>query len=217
MPQSSQMSMPPPATAGDVGIDVAKAWLDVAVRPSGETGRTANLEADLPAVVERLQALGPQLVVLEATGRQGGYERVVVALLASAGMPIAVVHPPQGRAFATATGRLATTDRLDAGVLAHVAAAVRPQPRPLPDAQAQALGAVVKRRQQLVTMLAAKKHRRQQAAPVARPLGAAPSAWLERALAERDQQLDRLVRASPLWRERDDRLRSGPASARWSR
>ncbi len=196
-----------PATACYVGIDVAKAWLDVAVRPSGTTWRTANVETDLPELVERVRRLEPVLVVLEATG---GYERVVVALLATAGLPVAVVNPRQVRDFAKATGRLAKTDRLDAGVLAHFAEAVRPQPRPLPDEQAQVLGALVERRHQVVTMLAAEKNRRQQAAAVVRPLVAAHIEWLEQALAELDREVDRLLRASPLWRERDDLLRSVP-------
>lgn len=195
------------ATACYVGIDVAKAWLDIAVRPSGTTWRTANTETELPALVERVRQVGPALVVLEATG---GYERMVVALLATAGIPVAVVNPRQVRDFAKATGRLAKTDRLDAGVLAHFAEAVRPQPRPLPDEQAQALSALVERRHQVVTMLAAEKNRRQQAVAVVRPLVAAHIAWLEQALAELDGELDRLLRASPLWRERDDLLQSVP-------
>jgi transposase len=207
MQERSQMPVEPPATVCSVGIDVANAWLDVAVRPSGATWRTANAEADLPALVERLQALGPQLVVLQATG---GYERAVVALLATVGLPIAVVNPRPVRDFAKATGRLAKTDRLDAGVLAHFAEAVRPQPRPLPDEQAQALGALVERRHQVVTMLAAEKNRRQQAAAVVRPLIAAHLEGLERAAAQLDQELDRLLRATPIWRERDDLLRGVP-------
>ncbi len=204
-----EQAQPPvePATACYVGIDVAKAWLDVAVRPSGVRWRTAHAEADLPPLVDQLRQLGPQLVVLEATG---DYERVVVARLATAGIPIAVVNPRQVRDFAKATGRLAKTDQLDAGVLAHFAEAVRPQSRPLPDEQAQALGALVERRHQVVTMLAAEKNRRQQAAPLVRPLIAEHIAWLERALTELDRELDRLLRASPLWRERDDLLRSVP-------
>jgi transposase len=201
---------PPHAAAATpcfVGIDVAKAWLDVAVRPGGQTWRTANTEEELPALVERVRQLGPQLVVLEATG---GYERVVVALLATAGVPIAVVNPRQVRDFAKATGRLAKTDRLDAAVLAHFAEAVRPAPRPLPDEQAQALGALVERRHQVVTMLTAEKNRRQQAVAVVRPRIAEHIAWLEQALSELDRELDRLLRASPLWCERDDLLQSVP-------
>ena len=134
MPESESRQIPsePPAaavTACSVGIDVAKAWLDIAVRPSGTTWRTANAETDLPELVERVRRVEPVLVVLEATG---SYERVVVALLATARLPVAVVNPRQVRDFAKATGRLATTDRLDAGVLAHFAQAVRPQPARCP-------------------------------------------------------------------------------------
>src|SRR5260221_12584770 len=122
MQESGQSPSPIEATTTPcyVGIDVAKAWLDVAVRPNGTTWRTANAEAELPPLVERVQQLGPQLVVLEATG---GYERVVVALLATAGVPSAGVNPRQVRDFAKATGRLAKTDQLDAAGAPHSACA----------------------------------------------------------------------------------------------
>jgi transposase len=111
------------------------------------------------------------------------------------------------RDFARATGHLAKTDALDAAVLAHFAEALRPTPRPLPDAQQQALAALVERRQQLVGMLTAEKKRLQQALPAVRTTVATHSAWLEQALAELGGDLDQTLRASPLWRERDQLLR----------
>src|SRR5262249_12619555 len=113
-----------------VGIEVSKAALDVALRPSGAPWRSANDEAGVAELVARLQPLAPPLVVLEATG---GLERLAVAALALAGLPVVVVHPRQVRDFAKATGQLAKTEALDAAVLAHFAQAIRPQPRPLPD------------------------------------------------------------------------------------
>ena len=129
-----------------VGIDVSKARLDIAVRPRGEAWQCANDETGIAALVERLrswQPLAPQLIVLEATG---GLERLVVAALALAGLPVAVVNPRQARDFAKATGRLAKTDAVDAAVLAHFAQALQPPPRSLPDAATQALAARVERR-----------------------------------------------------------------------
>jgi transposase len=190
-----------------VGIDVSKAALDVAQRPNGEPWRVANEEAGITELVDRLRPLGPELIVLEATG---GLERLVVAALALAGLPVAVVNPRQVRDFAKATGRLAKTDALDAAALAHFAEAIRPQPRPLPDAQSQALAALVERRHQLVGMLTAEKNRLRQALPAVRPQIAAHSAWLEQALREEDGELDQMLHASPLWRERDQLLRSVP-------
>src|SRR5262249_43643429 len=195
------------ATPCYVGIDVAKAWLDVAVRPSGARWRVANAEAELPALVACLRSLLPAAVVLEATG---GYERAVVAALALAELPVIVVNPRQVRAFARATGRLAKTDALDAGVLAHFAEAVRPAPRPLPDAATQTLAALVERPHQLATVLTAEKNRRQQALPAVRSLVQTHIQWLEQALAELDQTLDEMLHTSPLWRERDQWLQSVP-------
>src|SRR5262245_25553295 len=126
-----------------VGIDVAKAQLDIALRPSGERWTVPNDTGGVVTLVEQLQPLHPTLMVLEATG---GLERVVTAALATAGLPVVVVHPRQARDFARATGQLAKTDALDAGALAHFADVIRPTPRPLPDAQTQALRALLGRR-----------------------------------------------------------------------
>jgi transposase len=137
-------------------------------------------------------------------------ERLAVATLALAGLPVAVLNPRQVRAFAKAIGQLAKTDTLEAGVLAHFAEAIRPTPRPLPDAASQALAALVERRRQLVGMLTAEKSRFQQALPPVRPKVAAHIAWLEQALKELDAELDQTLHASPLWREREALLRSVP-------
>jgi transposase len=196
-----------PTVAVFAGIDVSKTALDVALRPEGAPWRCANDEAGIADLVGRLQPLGPRLIVLEATG---GLERLVVAALALAGLPVAVVNPRHVRDFAKASGRLAKTDALDAAALAHFAAALQPQPRPLPDAQEQALAALVERRRQVVGMLTAEKNRFQQALPAVRAKVAAHIAWLEQALAELDAELDQTLRASPLWRERDQLLRSVP-------
>ncbi len=139
-----------------VGVDVAKDRLDVAVRPSGETWSAPNDDAGITAVVTRLRPLDPALIVCEATG---GFERAAIAALAAAGLPVVVANPRQVRDFARATGQLAKTDQLDAGILALFAERVRPTPRPLPDAAAQLLDAVLTRRRQLLEMLVAEKNR----------------------------------------------------------
>jgi transposase len=190
-----------------VGIDVAKAWLDVAVRPGGLQWRVANSDGELPALVGQLHRLKPQAIVLEATG---GYERGVVAALAAAGLRVVVVNPRQVRDFAKATGKLAKTDRLDAHVLAHFAQAVQPEPRPLADEATRRLAALLERRSQLVAMLTAEKNRCQQAPASVRPLIESHIAWLDAALDQLNRELDQALRESPLWREREDLLRSVP-------
>ena len=189
-----------------VGIDVAAAHLDVAVRP-GEAWRVANDEAGVAALAERLAALAPALVVLEATG---GRELLAAGALAAAGLPVAVVNPRQVRDFARATGQLAKTDALDAQLLARFAAAVRPAPRPLPDAAAQELQAVLARRRQVVEMLVAERNRLGSAPRPVRADIAAHVAWLRRRLAALDAALAELIRASPVWRAKEDLLRSVP-------
>jgi transposase len=191
-----------------VGIDVAKASLDVAMRPNGEERHVANDAAGIAEVVAWLQTIGPRVIVVEATG---GYEAPLVAELGIAALPVAVVNPRQVRDFARATGRLAKTDQLDAQVLAHFAEAVRPTPRPLPDEAAQELKALLERRRQVVAMRTAEENRlgATRVATV-RTRIQAHLAWLETDLAAVDDQLRQQLRASPLWREQDDLLRSVP-------
>jgi transposase len=147
------------------------------------------------------------LIVLEATG---GLETPVVTALVEAGWPVAVINPRQARDFAKATGRLAKTDALDAEVLAHFGHAIRPEPRPWKDAEAQALTALIQRRRQVVAMLTAEKNRLASAHPRVQPDIEATIAWLEQRLKDHDGDLQRQLRASPLWREQDDLLRGVP-------
>jgi transposase len=198
-----------------VGIDVAKHRLDVHLRPSGESLAIDHGEDEITALIERLVALEPTLVVLEATG---GLEVRLAAALAAAGLPVAVVNPRQVRSFARAIGRLAKTDRLDARAIAHFAEAVRPPVRPLPDEATRRLGALVARRRQLLEMLVAERNRRHAADPALHERLDAHLRWLEEALAEIEGDLDGAVRASPVWRAKEALLRSvpgiGPVSAR---
>ena len=190
-----------------VGIDVAKATLDVAVRPLGEQWRVTNTEAEIGGLVARLNALHPQVIVLEATG---GYEHAVVAALAAAQCPVVVANPRQVRDFAKSTGQLAKTDAIDADILAFFAERIQPTPRPLPNAAAQALDALLTRRRQLVQMLTAEKNRLGQArSPIRRSLRE-HIRWLERQLDRVDRELDTTIQASPVWRAKDNLLQSTP-------
>jgi transposase len=198
-----------------MGIDVAKAWLDVATSADEPVRRIANDAEGIAAFVADLRAGAPRLVVLEATG---GYETAVTAALVAAGVAVAVVNPRQVRDFARATGQLAKSDALDARVLALFAARVQPPPRPLPDAVAQDLAALLARRRQLLEMRTAEQHRRPTLAPRLRPALDAHVVWLSQQLTDLDGALDQTLRASPVWREKEDLLRSipgiGPVVAR---
>jgi transposase len=190
-----------------VGIDVAKAECAVAVRPSGARWTVPQTEAGWAALTRELQALAPTLVLLEATG---GLELPVTSVLAAAGLPVAVVNPRQVRDFAKATGTLAKTDALDAAVLAHFAEAIRPSPRPVPDATTQTLAALVTRRRQLVEMCTAEENRLASAPPRLQASLRAHIRWLERQLAALDRDLDHTIRTHPGWRVQDELLQSVP-------
>ncbi len=198
-----------------IGIDVAKAELVVAARPTGERWTVANDERGVRTLVERFERDAPELIVLEATG---GYELLCVAGLAAVGLPIVVVNPRQVRDFAKATGQLAKTDRIDADILALFAERVHPAVRPLPDAAAQELDALLARRRQLIEMLQAERNRLGQVfgrgkRPVKKSLKS-HIAYLERELRIADTDLGEMVRQSPAWRERDDLLQSVPGVGR---
>ena len=191
-----------------VGIDIAKDQVDVHVHPTDERFQLSRNDAGLAELVARLQPLGPRLVVLEATG---GYEIPVAAVLASAGVPVAVVNPRQIRDYARATGQLAKTDALDARLMALFAEAVHPEVRPLPTPEAQALGDLVTRRRQLVDMLGAERNRHHQARDLRLQRRIATHIrWLTKALAEIEADLGTRIRSSPIWRERDTLLHSVP-------
>jgi transposase len=195
------------ALAVFVEVDVGKAHLDVAERPNGTTWRGAHDEAGITQLVTRWQAAPPTLIVLDATG---GLEVPLAAALGTAGLAVVVVNPRQVRHFAQAIGQLAKTDRLDAALLARFAEVVRPAPRPLPDAQAQALAALVTRRSQLVAMLVAEQQRLSTAPRSVRARVEAHVSWLRTEREALDQELGQTIQQTPLWRERDDLLRSVP-------
>ena len=195
-----------------VGIDVSKAQLDVAVRPTGKRWVLPYDETGIEGLIPQIVDLEPALVLLEATG---GLELPLVAALAAAALPVVVVNPRQVRDFAKATGTLAKTDTLDAGVLAHFADAVRPEVRPLKDAETQVLNSLTARRHQVMTMLVSEKNRLGTASGAVSPRAVSPRieahiAWLEQELSDLDKGLRQTLRQSPVWREKDDLLRTVP-------
>src|ERR1700752_3871986 len=148
-----------------VGIDVSKERLDVHVHPAGRVLSLSRDGAGLEELIGLLASVAPQLVAVEATG---GFETVVVAALAAAGLPVVVVNPARVRAFARALGPRAQTGPIDARVIAHFAAATNPPVRPLPDSATQALADLVTRRRQIIQMIVAEGHREKRASVRAR-------------------------------------------------
>lgn len=190
-----------------VGIDVSKSTLDVALRPERKAWSTVNTEQGICALVVELKALTPTLIVLESTG---GLQMPLVGALAAAQLPVVVVNPRQVRDFAKATGKLAKTDTIDAHVLAWFGEAVRPEIRPLKDRQAQELTALITRRRQLVEMLSAEKNRLNTAPqPICKDIKA-HILWLEKRLHNVNNDLDKAIKESPAWREKDQILQSAP-------
>ena len=168
----------------------------------------ANEKAGVKALVKRLGTLQPAWIVLEATG---GLERPLMHALVGAELPVAVVNPRQVRDFAKATGQLAKTDSIDAEVLARFAEAVRPALRPLPDAVTLELRALTARRRQIIEMIGAEKNRLAMASKAVRKRIEAHIHWLEQELDRADQDLDRSIQQSPIWKQNEDLLRSVPS------
>jgi transposase len=195
-----------------VGIDVSKASLDVFVQPTGAAWQVPNTLVQIEALGEQLTALAAERIVLEASG---GYEALVVAVLASRQLPVVVVNPRQVRDFARAMGQLAKTDRIDAQVLARFGEAIRPELRAMPDATTRTVRALVSRRRQLQEMLVAEQNRLISAAvqdapePLREQLGEHID-WLRRQVSDVDDEVRREVQASSVWRERENLLRTIP-------
>lgn len=188
-----------------VGIDVSKATLEVGVLPQETFWSSPNNEAGREELVTRLCAMAPTLIVLEATG---GYEAVIAAQLAAAGLPVVVMNPRQVRDFAKACGKLAKTDRIDARLLALYAKTMRPDVRPLKDEHSRELDALFIRRRQIVEMLTMEKNRLGTAAARVRKGLKAHIVWLEKRLEEVDGELQALIEESPVWRAKDEILQS---------
>ena len=200
-----------------IGIDVSKADLVIAVHPSGETWTSATTAIAMETLVTRVCDLRPQLIVMEATA---GYELPLAAACSAAQLPIVIVNPRQVRAFAQAIGRTAKTDVIDAAVLALFGARVQPAPRPLADAATRALAGLIARRRQLLEMLGAERRRLEQApptGPITRDLRN-HIRWLERRVADVDDEIGTAIQHSAVWRVQEDLLRSvpgiGPITAR---
>ena len=191
-----------------IGIDVCKQQLEVAAHESDYQFRCANKVSAFGELIAELIAWRPRLIVLEATG---GLETRVVSALHTAGLPVVVVNPRQVRDFAKALGQLAKTDRLDARVLAHFAAAIKPPLRPIKAKEQQELDALIGRRGQLVEILADEKNRRASAASeTVREQIKEHIDWLEDRIAELDQQIKALLQTSPRWQVKDQILQSVP-------
>jgi len=188
-----------------VGIDVSKAHLDVAVRPERSKWRTPNTEDGITELVSRVRELEPAHVVLEATGK---YERGIASALWKAGLPVSRINPRQVRDFARATGQLAKTDELDAGILARFAEAVRPEVRELPDDASEELKELVARRRQIVDMITAEKNRLRTAGRVVRPYIKQHTDWLEEELKKLNKELDKQLQGTPGWQEKDALLQT---------
>lgn len=191
-----------------VGIDVSKERLDVHVAASGEAFFVANDAAGIEALASRLSQAGASLVALEATG---GFEALAAAMLGAAGLPVAVVNPAQVRSFADAMGKRAKTDPIDAAVIARFAIATGTVARPLADVETRLFADLVARRRQIIAMIVAEEARarraqgRQLKKSIARLLAA-----LTRELESLDEEIDGQIRASPMWRIKENLLASVP-------
>lgn len=190
-----------------IGVDVSKERLDVAVRPSGEHNSFTNDEAGIAQMTDCLGRLSPEMILFEATG---GWQMNAVNALAARRLPVVIINPRQVRDFAKATGQLAKTDTIDAGILAHFAEAVRPEIRELKPLEARKLEALNTRRRQIVEMLTAERNRLITAPEWTRGDIEEHIAILKKRLAAINKDIDKLIRQSPLWREKDKILKSFP-------
>jgi|SRR5215510_2310494 len=189
-----------------IGIDVAKKFLEIGVHQSDYHFRCPNDPKNFPALIAELIPLRPARIVLEATG---GLERALLQALHGVGLPVVVVNPRQVRDFAKALGLLAKTDRLDARVIAHFAAAIQPPVRPVKAQQETELDALMGRRTQLSDMLTQEKNRRGSAATKAtREDIDEHIEWLEERLQELDEKLKEQLKCSASWQQKDKILQS---------
>jgi transposase len=188
-----------------VGIDVSKARLDVAL--GDQFFSIQHTEEEMSHLVEKLKSASPQLIVLEASG---ALERPLVAYLAEAGLPVVVVNPRQVRDFARATGKLAKTDKIDAHILARFAEAIKPEQRPLKEAERQQLADMVARRKQIVGMISQEKNRLLRASVRVRPDIEHHLAYLKERLDGSNKDIEKHIKATPVYQELVELLSTVP-------
>ena len=188
-----------------VGVDISRDTLDIAIQGDDKPRQFMNNQDGIRKACDFLSRLKPTLIVFEATG---GYEIPLYIALNEVNLPAAPVNPRQVRDFARATGKLAKTDVLDARVIAHFAAALHPQPRPIPESQE--IKEIVARRNQLVQMIVAEKNRYHSARKSIKERIQAHIQWLEEELDNTNKELEQRIRNNPEWQKKDDLLQSMP-------
>lgn len=188
-----------------IGIDVCKASLDVHSLPSNGAWQADNTPAGITGLVEKLLLEHPSLIVMEATG---GLEMPVACALMEAGLPVAIVNPRQARDFAKAMGQLAKTDQVDARLLALFGQRIRPEVRPLKDAEQQAFSQMLARRRQLVDMRVAEQNRWFMAQGAVRGNIEKHIEWLKQYIDDVDKDLGQFVQNSPAWQAKENLLKS---------
>jgi transposase len=195
------------ATKVFVGVDVSKDNLDVAIGSEKQILTFANDQKGVDALIEKLNRIGPELIVFESTG---GYERLAASLFVEAGLPVVIVNPRQVRDFAKSAGILAKTDAIDARVIARFAEAVKPDVRQLKDHQTSELTALVTRRRQIIEMIVAENNRLKLANKRNKKDIKDHIRWLQKRLDKIESDIDKMIQSSPIWRCKDDILRSVP-------
>ncbi|NOX81075.1 MAG: IS110 family transposase [Deltaproteobacteria bacterium] len=190
-----------------VGIDVAKEKLDIASRPGKAFWTISNCEKEFGPLIDKLAEISPDLIVLEATG---GLEMPVASALATAGLPVVIINPRQIRNFAKAIGTLAKTDRIDADIIARFGESIKPEIRPLKDEQTKELTEVLTRRRQLVDMLTAEKNRLPTMRTKIKKDIEKHIKWLEKRIKDSEDELEKRIKQSPIWRKQDEIVKSVP-------
>jgi transposase len=190
-----------------VGIDVSKAWLDVAVDPTGEYWRTENNETAIAELSIRIAVLKPTCIVVEATG---GYEARLVKALCDANLPVARVNPGRVRRFAQGLNWLAKTDKIDAKLLARFADKANPRLTQLPTEHEKRLAALVKRRKQVLEMLVSEHNRLETADPDVLPFIKDSMGMLQKQLEVLDQTIQDLIDNTPDLKGKQELMLSVP-------
>lgn len=189
------------------GIDVSKATLDVAITNRKEIKNFTNDENGYKQIIKYLKEYMPELTVMEATG---GLEKLLVAYLVEAALPVVIANPRQVRDFAKAKGKLAKTDSIDARIIAEFAKEVHPAVRPFSDKQTDEIKAMLVRRQQIKDMITMENNRLWSADPQVQPSIQDHLNWLKQELKELDQEIGDKIQKSPVWKEKDNLLKSVP-------
>jgi len=191
----------------NVGVDTGKHQLDIYIRPLDIYFTVPNDEKGISKAISEIKKHQPTRIIIEATGR---LEHAFILACSKANLPFVVANPLHIKKFAGAIGRLAKTDRLDAGLIAHYGESIKPKLSLLKPDKIRTMSDLLSRRRQLTTMQTMEKNRLKIMPKRLSSLINPILTVIKNQLIKVDKKLLNLIEECPEYHEKNEILQSMP-------